>query len=209
MQQRDWRRQVYRASRLDEYRAYMSGEMWNGDEYTAAEFIRRMTTFEETPAMAAGTAVHLAVERAPFGELPDHIDIKGWHIHFDLDAVVATPELREVELHREHNGIPLFGRCDAIDANSVHDLKTTSSIDVDRYLDSYQWRSYLWMSGRQRFVYDILRVKVDESIKVVTVLEYVPIEVTAYPRLASDVEGLLEQFHECVRSLGIGERLAA
>lgn len=203
----DWQRQIFRASRLDEFRAYLSGEMWNGDEYTSAEFIKRLTSYEESPAMAAGTAVHAVIERAAFGELPRETDMNGWHIVMDLDAEIAMPEFREVPLFREHKGIPLFGRCDAIDANAVHDLKTTSQIDIDRYMDSYQWRAYLYMSGRRNFVYDILRVKLEEDIKVVTVLDYTPIRVSAYPALSSDVERLLEQYDECVRALGIPELL--
>jgi hypothetical protein len=210
--QPDWRRSIYRASRLDEFRAYLSGELWSGDEYTAAEFVRRMTTFEESPAMAAGTAVHKVIEQAGFGEIPEHVDCNGWRIHFDLDANLPMPVFREVPLQREHKGILLSGRCDAMSANTVHDTKTTQAIDVDRYLDSYQWRAYLWMSGRRNFVYDILKVKLDEEAKLVTVQEFVPIKVSAYPALSTDVENLLEEFDACIKSLGIGEiaqRLAA
>lgn len=201
----DWQRQIYRASRLDEYRLYLTGEMYDGSEYTAEEFIKRMTTHAESPQMAAGTAVHNLVEDVGYGVLPVHADMNGWHVHFDLDADAAVPLSREVPLFREHNGIPLYGRCDAISANAVHDIKTTSAIDADRYLDSYQWRAYLWMSGRQRFVYDIFRVKVEDDIKVVTVLEYVPLKLTAYPNLARDVERLLEEFDACIKALAIPE----
>jgi hypothetical protein len=201
----DWRRQIYRASKLDEYRAYLSGEMYDGSEYTAEEFIKRMTAHAESPAMAAGTAVHALIENAQFGEIKAHSDAHGWHVHFDLDADAAIPEAREVPLQRTHKGITLFGRCDAISTRAVHDIKTTSAIDIDRYLDSYQWRAYLWMSGRQRFHYDIFRVKVEDDIKVVTVLEYVPLKLSAYPNLDRDVERLLEEFDACIRSLAIPE----
>lgn len=201
----DWRRGIYRASKLDEFRAYLSGELWNGDEYTAAEFVRRMTTFEESPAMAAGTAVHAIIEKAGFGDLPSRVPQNGWLVHFDLDADVPMPSAREIPMQREHKGILLSGRVDAMDANTVHDIKTTSAIDLDRYMDSYQWRAYLWMSGRQSFVYDILKVKLEEDIKAVTVQEYVPLKISAYPGLARDVESLLEEFDACIKSLGIGE----
>lgn len=204
-----WERKIYRASRLDEFRAYLSGEHYDGSEYTAADFVKRMTTFEPNAAMEAGTAVHKLIEDIGFGVLPEHADVNGWHVHFDLDADAPIPLAREIPLYRQHNGIPLHGRCDAISGARVHDIKTTSAIDADRYLDSYQWRAYLWMSGRQRFVYDILRVKVEEDIKVVTVLEYVPIKLSAYPGLSRDVESLLEQFHECVTALGIAQKVAA
>lgn len=205
----DWRREVYRASRLDEFRYYLSGEKFDGQEYTAEDFVKRLTVKQESPAMAAGTAVHAVIERAAFGELPERVSSNGWLIVFDLDGELRMPAVRELALFREHKGIPLFGRVDAIDANAIHDTKTTSAIDIDRYMDSYQWRAYLWMSGRQSFVYDILRVKLEEDIKVVTVVEYVRLPLTTYPALSSDVESLLEEYDACVRTLGIGERLAA
>lgn len=209
-QPNDWQREVYRASRIDEFRLYMSGVQYDGEtEYTAADFITRLTTKVESPKMAAGTAVHAVIERAGFGVLPLYADVNGWHIDFDLDAELPFPVAREIPLHRMHGGIPLFGRCDAMGPHTVHDLKTTSNIDVDRYLDSYQWRAYLWMSGRTKFVYDILKVKIDEETKVVTVQDYVPIKVSAYPNMARDVEALLEEYDACIRSLGIGEKIAA
>jgi hypothetical protein len=201
----DWRRQIYRASNLDSYREYMGGEHYDGSEYTSDDFIKRMTAFEPSPAMDAGTAVHKLIEDIGFGVLPIHSDVNGWHVHFDLDEDVPVPLSREVPLFREHNSIPLFGRCDAMSASAVHDIKTTSQIDVDRYMDSFQWRAYLWMSGRQRFVYDIFRVKLEADIKVVTVLEYVPLKLSFYPNLDDDVEHLLTEFDACVKALAIPE----
>lgn len=195
-------RQIYRASRLDEFRHYQSGELFNGDEYTPEEFVRRMTTFEETNAMSAGTAVHAIIEQAGFSDLHTG-EHGGWKVSFDLDAALPMPEAREVALYREHRGIPLFGKCDAMDANTIHDTKTTQQIDIDRYLDSYQWRAYLWMSGRRNFVYDILKVKLDEKAYAVSVVEYTPLKLFAYPGMARDVECLLEEFDTCIKSLGI------
>ncbi len=199
----DWRRSIYRASRLDEFRKYLAGEHYDGSEYTPADFARMMTTHQQSAAMDAGTAVHAVLETAAFGDLPDHADMNGWHIHFDLDAEVPFPAGREIPLQRTHKGVVLFGRVDAMDAHSVHDAKTTKAIDIDRYLDSYQWRAYLWMSGRQNFIYDLFKVDVDDDIKVVTVKEYVPLKLSAYPRLAHDVEILLEEFDAAVKALGI------
>lgn len=200
----DWSRHIYPASRLDEYLAYRSGVMLDGSEYTTREFIRRMTTYEETPQMAAGTAVHEVIEHAGFGTLPERCEARGWTVLFDLDGELRLPRLREAALYRRHKHITLVGRTDALDAVSVHDIKTTgSAIDADRYLDSYQWRSYLWMSGCRLFVYDVLKVKLDEEAKSVTVQEYVRIPITAYPGMDCDVETVLEEFDATVHALGI------
>lgn len=205
MPRHDWQREIYRASRLDEFRAYQSGEMWNGDEYTPEEFVRRMTEPEESDAMIAGTALHSVMERSAFGDLPNEIKQDGWIIIFDIDAEIVLPAMREVPVCREHKGIKLHGRVDAMGAHTVHDLKTTQSIDADRYLDSYQWRAYLWMSGCSRFVYDIFRVSRDEKRREMVVKEYVPITLIAYPGLSRDVESLLVEFDAAVKALGIPE----
>jgi len=207
--QADWRRQIYRASRLDEFLLYLSGTQYDGEtEYTAEDFVKRLTSFEESPKMAAGTAVHAVIEHSLLGELPESVTQNGWHVYFELDAEISLPPAREIPLFREHNGIPLFGRVDAIDAHTIHDIKTTAAIDVERYLDSYQWRAYLWMSGRSSFVYDILKVKLDEERREVTVQEYTPLKVSAYPDMARDVEMLLEDYHACIRALGIDDIMA-
>lgn len=206
MLQHDWRREVYRASRLDEFRRYLSGEHYNEDEYMPADFVARLTTPEPpSPKMAAGTAVHAMIEHSFFEELPENMTVDGWHIYFGLSATMALPAAREVPLERTHRGVTLYGRVDAIDAFSVHDIKTTSSIDIDRYAESYQWRSYLWMSGRRDFRYHILKVKVDEDAREIAVYEYVPCTFHAYPGMDADVERLLVEYDAAVKALGIPE----
>lgn len=92
---------------------------------------------------------------------------------------------------------------------TVHDIKTTKSIDIDAYAESYQWRSYLWMSGRQHFIYDLFHVRRDEKAREMVVKDYVPVHLTAYPSLSADVESLLVEFDAAVKALGIPEIMAA
>lgn len=205
-QREDWRREIYRVSRLDEFRQYLSGVHYDQSDYTAEDLIQRLTAPEPpSPKMEAGTAVHAVVEHSLFGELPENVVEDGWKIYFALDGAMEIPEAREVPLQRTHKGVTLYGRVDAIDAVAVHDIKTTSSIDIDRYADAYQWRAYLWMSGRRDFVYHVLRVRVDEDEREVTVLEYVPCRFRAYPAMERDVENLLLRYDAAVRALGIPE----
>lgn len=205
MPQPDILREIYRCSRLDEYRAYLSGEHFDGSEYTALDFVDRMTTKQKSRAMDAGTAVHKLIETAGFGELPEKADVDGWRVHFDLNAELQFPKAREVELQRTHRSITLFGKVDGMDDLAVHDSKTTAAIDIDRYMDSYQWRGYLWLSGRPFFVYDIFKVKVDDIVDLVTVQDYVPIKLARYPGMDKDVTDLLEEFDAAVKALGICE----
>lgn len=201
-------REIFRASRLDEFRLYLSGETFTGEEYTAEAFAARLTSREETAKMAAGTAVHKALELASVGEMAAG-EQNGWSIAFELDAELDLPTLREIPLCRRHNGIPLFGRVDSITGTTVRDIKTTAQIDPDRYAESYQWRAYLWMSGRDVFLYDLLKAKVDEAAMSVTITDYVRLGFHRYPGLDGDVERLLERYAEVVHGLGILERSEA
>jgi hypothetical protein len=203
-------REVFRASRLDEFLMYQAGEKWDGSEYTAEEFAARLRDTSESLKMSAGTAVHKSLELAQPGEIFTDQQ-NGWTIRYELDAAIYLPRLREVPLQRDHNGITLFGRCDSLTATSVHDIKTTSAIDPDRYAESYQWRAYLWMSGRPVFFYDIFKAKIDEETYTVTLTDYVCLRFHRYAAMDRDVERVIEEFAAAVDALGIfpaGEAIA-
>jgi hypothetical protein len=203
-------REVFRASRLDEFLMYQAGEKWDGSEYTAEEFAARLRDTSESLNMSAGTAVHKSLELAQAGEISTDQQ-NGWTIRYDLDAAIYLPRLREVPLQREHNGITLFGRCDSLTATAVRDIKTTSAIDPDRYAESYQWRAYLWMSGRPVFFYDIFKAKIDEETYTVTLTDYVCLRFHRYAEMDRDVERVIEEFAAAVDALGIfpaGEAIA-
>lgn len=201
-------REIFRASRLDEFRRYLSGETFAGDEYTPEAFTAYLTERAETPKMEAGTAVHRALELAGDGEIEETEQL-GWRIRFELDDALPLPTLREIPLSRRHHGTTLFGRVDSITKTTVHDIKTTAQVEADRYADSYQWRAYLWMSGRDRFVYDCLKAKIDEDNLVITITEYVQLTFHRYARLDQDVEILLDRYAETIDALGILKREAA
>lgn len=200
--------EVFRASRLDEFRRYQSGELFNGDEYTREAFVSYLTERHESPAMAAGSAVHRSLELAMDGSIASDEQL-GWRISYEIDASLDLPTMREVPMRRTHNGVTLFGRVDSITATTVRDIKTTAQVDADRYADSYQWRAYLWMSGRTRFVYDVLKVKVDEAAKSVTVTDYVKLIFHRYANLDRDVECLLDEYAATVSALGLFSSEAA
>ena len=122
-------REIFRASRLDEFRRYLSGETFTGEEYTPEMFVARLTSFEPTPKMLAGTAVHSVLERAEVGKL-DTCQRFGWKVVFDLDAILDLPAMREVELSRARRGIMLYGRVDAITGSEIRDYKTTQAADI-------------------------------------------------------------------------------
>lgn len=199
-------RRLHSVTTLDEYTKYLSGEHQDTSEYTTEEWIQWLTQgFQPTPKMEAGTAVHQVIELAQYGDQLDEVMCNGWLIRFELDATLELPEFRETRLRREHNGFEIRGRADSLTATSVRDVKTTSAIDLERYINSYQWRTYLWITGASRFVYDVFRVSVDEDNMEVTVKEYVPMEITRYPDLDKDVESLIDSYVDCLKHLKLLE----
>ena len=195
-------RRIHSVTTLDEYRQYLSGEKFNGDEYTTEDFIAWLNSeWQPSPKMEAGTAVHKLIEYASYGELTTPHTVDGWTINIDLDATLMLPESREARVSAVYRGFELRGRVDSIDALSVRDLKTTRQIDIDRYLESYQWRLYLWMTGLPTFHYDILRVKVDEEEREITITDLTTITLHRYPAMSNDITALLDQYLETLRHI--------
>lgn len=203
-------RRIHSVTTLDEFRKYQLGEKFDGSEYTTDEFISFMENpFQPTPKMEAGTAVHSLIENAGYGDLPDFSSVNGWTIIVDTHADIAVPPSREVAISKCHKGFELRGRVDSISATSVRDIKTTSILDMDRYMTGYQWRAYLWIAQASRFYFDVLRVNVEEEEMKVYIKEYVEVELRRYPGLDRDVEALLDQYLDCIQDLGFWKKEAA
>lgn len=201
-------RRIHSVTTLDKYREYLSGETWNGEEYTTELFIEELTSeFTQSPAAEAGTAVHEMFEKAEYGVLPDYALVNGWSISLaDVDfGELVLPKLRELRLNRTHLGFTLYGRVDSMTAKTIRDIKTSSRPDPEKFLSSYQWRTYLWMSGADRFVFDVFEVKLDAEAKSVLITGYQPHEITRYPGMDQDVEDLIEEYVDCLRALGMYE----
>lgn len=195
-------RSIFRASMLDSFCEYLSGETFTGEEYTREMFVERLTNFKPTAKMEAGTAVHAVLEAAGADDI-DVAEANGWKVQFVTDLLMSIPSLREIELQRTHGNATLYGRVDYITGTTVGDYKATSQFDADRYADSYQWRAYLWMSGRAKFDYHLLKVAVDEDARTVEVKDYITLNFFRYPSMDSDVERLLSRYAEVIEDLGI------
>ena len=110
------------------------------------------------------------------------------------------------------------GRVDGLEGTIVRDPKTRySAIDVQGYLDSYQWRIYLDMLGLSQFYYDIFQVKSYPTAGLPTYnpetgCRHLPeklafekpvsISCFAYPTMRRDVEELLIKFSDWVEARG-------
>ena len=191
-------------SRVDEFLQYQSGVDYFGNTYTADMFITKLLRLEPPDAylrMEAGSAVHYFVEMADLATLAKQkLSIsfyKRWCIELNnIPPFVANfidyPKklCREVKVKGEIAGIMLRGTVDAINSNTVYDVKTyTTKTKVYTYADSMQWRIYLLLTGLEHFIYKFVGVDVDtENRKVTLTGKYDQWTCHAYPEMRKDVE---------------------
>lgn len=199
-------------SRIDNFAKYLSGYKYNfGDayeEYSTDDFIDSLLRIEDPAKFNkadAGTGVHELIERVGYigiGNIP-YTTSNGWTVVVspDLDIELSVPVVREAVVKANISGFDIRGRVDSIDAIAVHDIKTTSQINFDTYINSWQWRTYLVMTGLDKFIYDIFKVKVDESNKIVTIQEYEKLEVYSYPEMQQEVESIIKHYHDTLLTL--------
>lgn len=169
---------------LDGYLYWLDNE-----DMDLSEFVARLRGQQEvTPQMRAGSAFHKLLEEANAGELA-RAEVDGFEFHFGIDQEMALPELRELKGERLFSTpsglVTLVGKVDGLTGISVRDYKLTERFDVERYTDSYQWRSYLTMFSAQVFIYDVFVCRYDEQR--VVIYDYHQLRLHAYPSMASDV----------------------
>ena len=176
---------------LDEYKAFLAD-----DEYTSAMLEERLFgAFKPNPAMAAGTSLHTILENLDEPENLRPSLLAGHNGHyFDLDPDDLDGELVLGARHeREHHivfdlgdNICLSGRLDVMTPDAVYDHKLSSCFSPERYLDSMQWRAYLLMSGRKKFVYQVF-VHAGLSSKSIPIKEYHALPLYGYDGMRDDV----------------------
>lgn len=141
------------------------------------------------PNMLAGRAFHKMLETADESELFAST-VDGIRFDFAIEQEIALPQIREPKaekrFHTPSGAVTLVGKVDGLHGTTVTDYKLTERFDVERYADSYQWRSYLTMFGATRFVYDVFVCRYDDDR--VYVFDYHRFPLYAYPGMAEDVQ---------------------
>lgn len=197
-----WKDKVCSPSRLDNYITYLSGYTYNFgetfEEYTEDMFLNGLLGLDfdkdKSAAEAAGTACHEMLQFASYGTLKNEYIINGWKIINECDAEVELPLLREIPVSGTIGGYNLKGTVDALDATTVFDHKFTSSLDVDKYMSSLQWKTYLLLTGRKQFVYNLFEVKVNKELKTVTIKGYHRLKLHSYDGMQAEVELVLSDY---------------
>lgn len=164
------------------------------DDQTAEDLVARLTDFQPTEAMLAGTAFHKALEDATPGE---YLQLQAHGYTFLLpDAEIALPDIRELRTFGNYGSLKVTGQVDALYGKRVEDHKTTASFRPDGYLEGCQWRFYLDLFGADVFrwnVFEITPVKGED--KTYNVKPPQLLEQCRYPGLHDDCMQLAHDFY--------------
>lgn len=160
---------------------------------------------EESQAMCAGTAFHSFLEAASQFEQVEHFAGDGFVFSFDLEAEIALPGIKEIKTEKElriaGKDVTLVAKADIVDGRTVYDhkLKTSGQFDAEFYIDSMQWRTYLWLFEANTFVYNVFEGRFceeDHGATQVVIDDFHQLRLHGYPGMAGDVleslEGLVQ-----------------
>ena len=203
----DWKQKFCQPSKLDEFAQYLTGNTHNyknAEEYTEELFIDKLLIYTQTDAMQIGTALHKVLEVSEYQIIPRLFTINDGNNHYKVnvknDIQIQIPVLREMWVTKEFQGLTIRGKVDAISACNIHDFKFTSKVNIARYMDSWQWRVYLWMNPKHtNFIYDLFTVKI--GIKTVDILNYESLELYRYAGLEQEVEEMYSEYFDTLEKL--------
>lgn len=169
----DWKQQFSSPSKMDMFAMYLTDSYWNRkdpdgndisftDELFVGELLKK---FEKTPQMKAGTAFHKILELSQYDtEILNMISMDGELYKFDYqvpsDVEIQLPQLRETRISKTFNDITINGIVDAINATTIWDHKFTEQIRIEKYLNSWQAKIYMWMTGLDNFIFNLFQGKV-------------------------------------------------
>lgn len=143
-----------RVTELETYRWWRESE-----EYDLDWLLRRLRHEEEpNEAMKAGTAFHAALEHAVPTEAKS-ITHGGYTFYIECDGTIELPIFREREFVKQYGGLTVIGHVDGITGTQITDYKTTSRFDPDRFLEGFQWRYYLDLTGCNSFLWKIFTLR--------------------------------------------------
>jgi hypothetical protein len=169
---------------------------WRLDEsQDVADLVQRLTDFQPTEPMLAGTAFHKALELATPGEY-DTLRAHGYTFLMP-DAVIALPNVRELRCFGTFGPLRVTGCVDALYGKRVEDHKTTANFNADGYWEGCQWRFYLDIFGADVFRWNVFPITpVRGQEKTYKVSEPQILEQCRYPRLHDDCMALAADFYE-------------
>lgn len=168
---------------------------WRLDEsQDTADLVARLTDFQPTEAMEAGTAFHKALELATPGEYAV-LSANGYTFHME-DGAIALPSVRELRCYGQFGPLRVTGQVDALFGRRVEDHKTTANFNADGYLEGCQWRFYLDLFDADVFRWNVFEISpVRGQAKTYAVEPPHTLEQYRYPGLHDDCMALAADYH--------------
>jgi hypothetical protein len=166
-----------------------------GDEATPEDLVERLTNFQPTEAMLAGTAFHAALEVATPGDY-DRLESNGYTFLLP-DSAIALTSIRELRVRKDYGQLTVTGKLDALHGKRVEDHKTTGTFNPDGYIEGCQWRFYLDMFEADLFRWNVFVITpVPKLEKTYNVKPPQLLEQYRYPGMHDDCMDLARDFHE-------------
>lgn len=217
---------MYRISvtTLEKFRRFMVGaSSFDTEEALIDTIMGRFTGNDKT---RFGSAFGAIIEKGDSlkhtycgieGYLSDGIFFPEEQVYMALDYRERHPHaIYEVPVFKTYNigeeQVQVSGRTDVMEGIRVRDAKCKfRSVDWQEYVDSYQWRYYLDMTGQKEFFYDVFEVFNFDTIPggspatlpQVVIEPHEPLSCVAYEGMHEDCQSLLYRFFEYVEARGL------
>ena len=205
---------LIRPSGIDRFRQYLTGKVYDSEDYSTDEsnipdftdelFVNDILGLAPYSSAAdGGTALHKLIEMSGDDVVfASGSIINGWQINCEQPfEIVGYPKLREQYVSGKIGNVFISGRVDAMSSYAVRDTKTSSSTSTYKYLKSYQWRTYLYLTGFHEFIYDLFHVYIPAGQKILNIKSYSTLHLSSYPEMRADVENVVENYVEHLQIL--------
>jgi len=214
-----WRNRFMQPSRMDTFAMYLTNEYWgrkdeDGEliEFTDQLFVDELLKkFEKTPEMKAGTALHKILELSQYDEeFLNMIGIDGEMYKFDYqissDIEIKLPKLREIKISTQFSNMNINGVVDAINATTIWDHKFTKQIRLEKYMNSWQGKIYLWMTDLNTFKYNLFQGKilpptVEPAMNHIQINKFETVTFERYAGMDKEVEDFYTYYWEILDKL--------
>lgn len=179
-----------RVSSIESFRRWRVDE-----EATAEDLVYRLTDFQPTESMLAGTAFHAALEVAVPGDY-DRLEANGYTFLLP-DSAIALPSIRELRVHKQYGPLTVTGKLDALHGRRVEDHKTTRTFNPDGYIEGCQWRFYLDLFDADVFRWNVFVIAPAPKLeKTYNVKPPQLLEQCRYPGMHDDCMDMARDFYE-------------
>ena len=206
-------------SLIDSFEYWQNDER-SGEEKQQARFGELIASikgehWEPSEPILRGSAFHDLLERQIVG-MSDRLDSKDEHGRiwiFDGDGIrhvraqIPPGTLFEVwgELLLPEIDVRMRLRADGLSGNEVHEFKSTAKINVDRYMNSVQWRCYLLAFEAELVAYHICKLGLDKKAGVWRLKEYLPLRQYAYDSMRANVLERAAALKSFIESQGLAK----